>query len=90
MAQVTNYQCPSCTGPLHFSSKTKKLECDYCGSSFDVSEIDALYNKKVDAAQEESGKKQKENQEKWDATGLRTYNCSSCGAEIFCDIIYDY
>lgn len=86
MAQVTNYQCPSCTGPLHFSSKTKKLECDYCGSSFDVSEIDALYNKKVDAAQEESGKKQKENQEKWDATGLRTYNCSSCGAEIFCDI----
>ncbi|MBP5568902.1 MAG: hypothetical protein J6X54_06740 [Treponema sp.] len=86
MAQVTNYQCPACTGPLHFSSKTKKLECDYCGSSYEVSEIDAIYNKKVDAAKEESQKKKQENEIKWDATGIRSYNCPSCGAEIFCDI----
>ena len=31
--QVTNYQCPACTGPLHYSAKSGKLECDYCGSS---------------------------------------------------------
>ena len=41
--QVTNYQCPACTGPLHYSAKSGKLECDYCGSSFDVAEIEALY-----------------------------------------------
>ena len=42
----TNYQCPACTGPLHYSAKSGKLECDYCGSSFDVAEIEALYARK--------------------------------------------
>ena len=42
-SQITNYQCPQCTGPLHFSSQSGKLECEYCGSSFDVAEIEALY-----------------------------------------------
>ena len=44
--QVTNYQCPACTGPLHFSSETGKLACEYCGSSFEVAEIEALYAEK--------------------------------------------
>lgn len=44
--QVTNYQCPACTGPLHYSAKSGKLACDYCGSSFDVAEIEALYARK--------------------------------------------
>ena len=44
--QVTNYQCPACTGPLHYSAKSGKLACDYCGSSFDVAEIEALYDRK--------------------------------------------
>ena len=54
--QVTNYQCPACTGPLHFSSETGKLACEYCGSSFEVAEIEALYaekEKKAAAAQQE-------------------------------------
>ena len=45
-AQVTNYQCPSCTGPLHYSGASGKLECDYCGSSYTVAEIEALYKEK--------------------------------------------
>lgn len=44
--QVTNYQCPACTGPLHYSAKSGKLACDYCGSSFDVAEIEAFYARK--------------------------------------------
>ena len=32
-AQVTNYKCPTCTGPLHFVGASGKLECDYCGAS---------------------------------------------------------
>ena len=31
-AQVTNYKCPTCTGPLHFVGASGKLECDYCGA----------------------------------------------------------
>ena len=44
--QVTNYQCPACTGPLNFSADSGKLECDYCGSSFEVAEVEALYAQK--------------------------------------------
>ena len=48
--QVTNYQCPACTGPLHFVGSSGKLECDYCGSKYDVAEIEALYAEKEQKA----------------------------------------
>ena len=54
--QVTNYQCPACTGPLHFVGSSGRLECEYCGSSFDVAEIEAIYAEKeakaIEAAEE--------------------------------------
>ena len=43
-SQVTNYQCPSCDGPLHFDAKTGKLKCDYCRSLFDPEEIEKIYS----------------------------------------------
>lgn len=70
MATATNYQCPACGGPLHFSGTTQKLECDYCGSSYTVEEIDKKY-------------KQTESPE--GMSGLVEYNCPSCGAHLFCD-----
>ena len=51
-SQITNYQCPACTGPLHYSSKTGKMECEYCGSSFTVYEIEAFYKEKNEQAEE--------------------------------------
>ena len=48
--QVINYQCPACTGPLHFSAETGKLVCDYCSSAYDVAEIEALYAEKEEKA----------------------------------------
>lgn len=45
-SQVTNYQCPSCGGPLHYNEKTGKLTCDFCGSSFTPDEVQALYAEK--------------------------------------------
>ena len=50
--QVTNYQCPSCTGPLHFSGASGRLECEYCGASYAVAEIEALYAEKEKKAAE--------------------------------------
>ena len=44
--QVTNYKCPACTGPLRFDSATGKLQCDFCGSSYEVAEIEKLYAEK--------------------------------------------
>lgn len=54
--QVTNYQCPSCTGPLHFSGASGRLECEYCDASYDVAEIEALYAEKNAAAAKQTAK----------------------------------
>ncbi len=74
--QVTNYKCPSCTGPLHFQGKAGRLECEYCGNTYEVAEIEALYaaaeeeaargNKDVD---KDSEKKDIHTQTKADAAG---------------------
>lgn len=60
--KVTNYQCPACTGPLHFDSATGKLVCDYCGSAYEVADIEAQYaakQKKADSAAEVDQKKRR-------------------------------
>lgn len=48
--KVTNYQCPNCTGPLHYDGGSGKLVCDYCGSSYTPEEIEALYAEKEQKA----------------------------------------
>ena len=99
--QVTNYQCPACTGPLHFVGASGKLECDYCGSSYEVAEIEALYAEKEEkAASVTEAERQKEQQQaagnEWDTSGLdddwgneiegmKVYSCPSCGAELICE-----
>lgn len=50
-SQVTNYQCPACTGPLQYDSRTGKMACEYCGSVFTVSEIEALLAEKNEDAE---------------------------------------
>ena len=50
-SQITNYQCPACTGPLHFVGTSGRLECEYCDSSYSVQEIEALYAGKEEAAE---------------------------------------
>ena len=45
-ATINTYQCPACTGPLHFAAGSGKLECEYCGSSYEVAEVEAFYAKK--------------------------------------------
>lgn len=58
--QTTNYQCPACTGPLHFEASTGRLECEFCSSVFSVEEIEARYaekDAKAAAAQAQADKK---------------------------------
>ena len=50
-SQITNVKCPACTGPLRYSADTGRLECDYCGCSYSVKEIETLYADKDAAAQ---------------------------------------
>ena len=98
--QITNYQCPACGGPLHFSNATQDLACEYCGSHFPVAQIEALYAQhdataaaataaQNAAPQQQSGDDawQMDAQTNWtgDGQNLVAYNCPSCGAELICD-----
>lgn len=84
--QITNYQCPACTGPLHFSGESGKLECEYCGTSYDAAEIEALYAEKEEqaaAAQQAAEEARAERAatsgdgSTWDTSGF----CEDWGAE---------
>ena len=99
--QITEYKCPSCTGPLHFSAGTGRLECEYCESSYDVAEIEALYAGKDAEAEAAFAKEERKKQaakdvaetewdlsglsETWDEAGMRAFHCPSCGAELITD-----
>ena len=45
--EINTYKCPACTGPLHFGAGSGKLECEYCGSSYEVAEVEAFYAQKA-------------------------------------------
>lgn len=82
-SQITNFQCPACTGPLHFAGDSGKLECEYCGSSYGIAEIEELYSDDMQqaavAAQElpEQGQEDDEEyempdcSEPWDTSEVR-------------------
>ena len=96
--QVTNYKCPACTGPLHFVGGSGKLECDYCGSVYDVSYIEDMMHEAEEAFNdaEQAEINIVEDNTAWDtsgfsddwgsdAAGMKVYSCPSCGAELICD-----
>ena len=83
--QVTNYQCPACTGPLHFDEQSGKLKCDYCESSFAVEEVEALFAEKNARAESQTPHEAVSSEWGEDAAKMRAYNCPSCGAELICD-----
>lgn len=120
--ETTNYQCISCNGPLHFSSESGLLECDYCGSKFTPAQIEEYYarseekheaaaaaataaeaKRNAQAAPEEPANEPAQNaapdkdfdpiqnylnRSKWEEgeqDNLRSFTCSSCGAELLTD-----
>ena len=91
--QVTNYKCPACTGPIHFDSSSGKMVCDYCDSVFEVSEIEELYKDENAAAAAATAQAGEQPEDEWsfdnelidEASGVKAYNCPSCGAQLICD-----
>lgn len=89
--QINNYQCPACTGPLHFDAESGKLKCDYCDNSYTVEEVEKLYAEKQKEAEENFKSAEEtadyEPSSDWgdDTEKMRAYSCPSCGAEIICE-----
>ena len=94
-SEVTNYQCPACTAPLRYDGESGKLVCDFCGSSYRVEEVEALYAEK-DKSAAEAAKAAEEKAasspepESWgeEEEALRAYLCPSCGAELILSLIH--
>lgn len=94
-AEVTNYKCPACTGPLHYDGTLGKLKCDYCESIYDPAEIEKLYAEENEKA--EAAAKTEMDADGWDLGNvgsqwdedeigdMRVYHCPSCGAELICE-----
>ena len=84
---ATNYQCPNCMGPLHFSSETGKLECEYCGSNFTPDELEAINQEAIASEAHPEEVLQEEISGSWGEAEdkMRAYSCPSCGAQLICD-----
>ena len=80
-SQITNYQCPACTGPLHFQSSSGLLECDYCGSTYTPQEIEDLYAEKNESAQAASNAAAQAEAEHKDEADDGTWDVSGAGGD---------
>lgn len=77
-------KCPNCTAQLAFEVNDQKIKCDYCGSSFEPSELRASLN----VASEKDNPEAKETvvQEIKEEIEATSYNCDNCGATL---LVYD-
>lgn len=86
---VVNYQCPNCSAGLTFDSKTQKMVCEFCGSTFSVEELEAQKEKELQQAKSEQTQHwdgfQPEQWQSSDMEGMRVWNCPSCGAELLAE-----
>ncbi len=88
MGNIQEYKCPCCGGAIVFDSAIQKMKCPCCDTEF---EMEALQGYDEALKQQEQG-----DDMTWDTaagsewqdgeeTGLRTYQCKSCGGEIVGD-----
>ena len=85
MGNIQEYKCPCCGGAIVFDSAIQKMKCPCCDTEF---EMEALQGYDDALKQQEQG-----DDMTWDTaagsewqdgekTGLRTYQCKSCGGEL--------
>ena len=76
-SEAITYQCPNCTGPLHYCSETEKLLCDHCQSSYTPEYLEKYSQKVLKEGDLSAWGPEVEN--------MQAYSCPSCGAELFCE-----
>lgn len=87
------YKCPNCGGPLEFQPGASQVVCPYCDTKLDVAQMEALFARQQErAAAAQEAKEERWNTEmagkEWsteEASVLKAFTCSACGAEIVCD-----
>jgi len=88
-----SYKCPNCGAPLSYLPGKKTVTCEYCGTEFETSAIEEMFESKRElAAKAEEAQaakwKTEDAGDEWtseEAKSLQAFTCSSCGAELVCD-----
>lgn len=70
MKVTADNKCPSCGANVKFNPTTQKWDCEYCGSSYDISEFEKQQEKEVN---ENIG------------IEIDEYTCPNCGAKVVTD-----
>jgi len=91
-------KCPNCAANLMFEADSQKLECDFCGKSFSIEEIESIlgeFKKEADPEQVELEKTEEtvshehleaiEGAEDSPADNME-FTCNSCGGKILSDM----
>ena len=83
---LLEYKCPCCAGKLEFDGTIGKVKCPFCDTEFDVSTFAEL-DSELDQTTQENLDWKSESNDVWgeEGSGLTSYTCSSCGAQIVVD-----
>ncbi|HHU02374.1 MAG TPA: hypothetical protein GXZ91_04500 [Christensenellaceae bacterium] len=87
MATIT-YKCPSCGSSLTFDGNAKEMACSSCGSQFEVEALKQAIEIEKESENFNEGTNWQAKDEGFSDEELnrtRTFNCSSCGAELITD-----
>ena len=82
---LLEYKCPACAGKLEFDSGLQKVKCPYCDKEFEMSVFEQL-DAALDSEVEQNLDFQTSATDTWGVEeGMKSYSCSSCGAQIVMD-----
>ncbi|OQA26317.1 MAG: DNA-directed RNA polymerase subunit P [Firmicutes bacterium ADurb.Bin354] len=76
---LKGYKCPNCGAPLVFKGDVQKMVCEFCDSSFEMSEFAGDAKHKGDV---QEGEWQQEDKGHINEEGMLEYVCKSCGAAL--------
>ena len=87
MAVLQEFKCPCCDGAIEFDSTSQAMKCPYCGSEFQISDLQN-YNSAAGGGQQDGMQWDTPAGTQWqpgETAGMRVYTCNTCGGEIVAD-----
>lgn len=88
MADTLNYKCPNCSAGLTFDSKSQKMKCEYCGSTYSLDELDKIAEQAEEVKEVKGDHWEGFEPEQWQSdekSNMAVWSCPSCGAEILAE-----
>ncbi len=76
------YKCPNCAAALEYNPQMNWLECNSCGSTFRMEDINEVEIEKEDVIREEHTTEDGLDSESSENMNCNLYTCSSCGAQL--------